>query len=163
MNFEQDLQIDRSKLDEEQNKQPVLYGKYAKKYAIATINTYRKKAELDVIEAELWKEIVQNPTPYTGGKTTVDLIKQAIVRHPSRIKCVVELNDLKEEEAVYKAAMYSMAEKGKSLSDLVKMYLNNYYADPAISDEAKRILNSDAQKKVSDKLKKNKRLKKRLK
>ena len=79
MNYEKDLFIDDSALDIEWLDQAMLFMRYAKFAAEARKAFDETKQELDIVKAEIDKDIRENPSEYGIEKVTEGSIQSALL------------------------------------------------------------------------------------
>jgi len=149
-----DVKINRNKLDIEWSNLPFEIDELSKIADIGQDELDRLKLDLEIKEAELHHKISQNPEEYTGGKSTVDAIKNAIIRNEERIELCKKYLDKKEEITIIRTAITSLDRKARSLKYLTELWIRNYFSEPSLSDEAEKILGEKERKRVSDKIKK---------
>jgi hypothetical protein len=122
--------FDKHRLDEEWEKQPRMVEEVVKKLADARRDHDEKKAELEVVVAELDFAIRSNPGKYGLEKITESAIKTII---PSRKKYKEAHNavlDAKHLVDVLSGAMTVLEHRKRALENEVTLHLANYFSSP---------------------------------
>lgn len=132
MNFEEDVRIDESALDIEWLRQPELMGKYCRHAAHAKALMDKHKDRLDVVEAEIDRDIRENPESYGLSKLTETLIKSTILQTEKRQLAAQAYIDHKYEYDMAQAAVRAIDQKKSALENLVKLHGMSYFAGPAV-------------------------------
>jgi len=151
MNYEDDIKIDETALDVEWLNQPRLCLKYSQELAEAKKEVDQAKEKLDVIRADLDKEIRNNPKKFGMEKITEGAIQSNIVIHDltldsplcNFIQSNIVIHDLfrtaetRLTEAKYKsemirAAVSAIEHRKDALENLVKLYGQQYFAGPKV-------------------------------
>jgi len=130
--FENDRSIDKFELDEEWKKQPDLYFKWADLFAKASLLVDKIKDALEVRKAQIDKAVRANPKDFGIEKVTNEAINNIVILDDEYRKLSQELIQAKYEESVLGAVVKTMEHKKQALENIVKLFLNNYYAEPAI-------------------------------
>jgi len=138
MDFENDIIIDPSALDEEWINQPTLALKYSNYWAKCNHKLTQLNEEIKLLRAELVNEVTSDPEGCLGKgmKATGPIIEAYYRNHQSHVA--------KKEEII--KAMYALdiAEVAKkeitvtrkaALENLVKLLSLNYFAGPSIPRE----------------------------
>lgn len=132
MNYENDIMIDESALDVEWLDQPRLFLKYAKHLAECRRKLDIAKEELELVKAELDKDIRSNPDKYELSKITESVVQNTIVLQKRYIKAVQNLNDVKYEVDIALAAVRAFEQRKDALENLVKLHGQQYFAGPRV-------------------------------
>jgi len=147
--YKSDLEIDKYNLDEEWEKQPMLYMKWAEKHAEAVRKrdlTWQKKKVLKAeLDGEVRKSFIEK-----GEKFTENIV-DAEIRKKSEFKEVQkDLIEANEEVNVLESAKWAMEHKKKALESMTSLWIGGYYSEPKIPAQAKE----DSYKKHSEKISK---------
>lgn len=135
--FTHATKINKHALEDECQMQAELMRDFSHLAAVieAKSNYYKRKAELK--RAELDKDIRQNPKNYGMDKVTESAITNTIILDP-------EIKTLQDEywknvgqHGVVMAVVKGLEHKRTQLDNLVKLFLNNYYAEPRTTDKMK--------------------------
>ena len=154
MDFEKDSTIDKYNLDLEWEKQPQLYGKYAKAHAKAIAERDRIWQKRKVTKAEQMLSIL-NFYNDQGIKKPTDPALDAEIRTSKEHKQVSEeLIDANEKVALMDAAKWAMQQKRDALENMVKLHLAGYWADPKIPQEAKEQSDEKTRRRLKKSLRK---------
>lgn len=137
MNYEQDIRIDETALDVEWLEQPTLMMKYAKIAAEARRELDLAKENLDVIKAEIDKDIRMNPENYDLGKVTEAAIFATMLGTAKYKKANQRLIDAKYEADVASAAVRAMDARKEALENLVRLHGQQYFAGPRMPRDLK--------------------------
>jgi len=124
MNYEKDLEIDKNDLDNIFVKQPILAMKYQELLAKKQTERDDLKLELEVLEAEIDKEIRNK---YTKKPPEVE-IKNMVIMDKKRIAKIKEHNKIIEEYNILKGAVNSFEHRKKSLEKLTELYIAGYFS-----------------------------------
>jgi len=143
MNYERDISIDETALDVEWLDQPRLMLKYAQYAAKCKTELDRAKEALDVVKAELDREIRQNPGDYGVNKITESAVQSAILVQPQYQQASKDYTDSKYEYEIAVAAVRAIDQKKTALENLVKLHGMSYFAGPQVP----RDLSTEWQKK----------------
>ena len=137
--FEQDRNIDKYALDDEWRMQPKLYFKWAEMSAKASLLVDRVKDALEVRKAQIDKAVRANPREFGIEKVTNEALNNVAILDAEYRKLTEELIKLRYEENMFEAAVKAMEHKKQALENLVKLFLNSYYAEPSIPKQAKEV------------------------
>jgi hypothetical protein len=146
--LEKDLLVDLGRLDEEWCDQPSLFGRYALKVADARRRMDEAKSELDVVKAELDKQIRSEPEAFGLGKVTESAITALVPLQPEYDDANRKLIDARHELEVMQAMTSALDHKKAALSKLVDLFLADYFSKPKASGSAKEHM-EDGQKVVA--------------
>jgi hypothetical protein len=126
-NFSEDVKINRMKLDEECELQPIMYQFYGEMYADAKAKKDAAKDKLDLVLAQ--REMYYRMNPPMEVKATEAVYSAMITQDTDVQNAKEELR--KTSEALYHldVAITSMEHRKSELDNLVKLYLNQYYAN----------------------------------
>lgn len=137
-NAQRILNIDQHNLDKEWTEQPKLYLDFATALATARQEADQAKAELEIVDAELDKNIRLHPTRFDiDGKITENVVSNTILAHKSHTKAYQRLIAAKHEVAVLQAAVEALEHRKKALENLVQLWLASYFAEPRVKGETR--------------------------
>lgn len=125
-----DFRPDKDALDEEWVKQPELFHQYAVEHADATLELEELKDTIEVIKAELDKDIRAHPKRYGFQKITDAVVKAAIPEQEEYKKAVRRVNKAKHKVDVLAAGVKALDHKKKALENLVYLHGQNYFSSP---------------------------------
>lgn len=128
--------IDPYKLDQEWIRHSQLVLKYNEACADARRDVDLAKEDVDLSEAEADNEIREN----SEKKPPEDAIKKLIVAHPKVQEARRNHVEAKYVLGKLQAACSAIDAKGKALENLVKLHLNQYYAEPNADIEARGVI-----------------------
>lgn len=132
LNYEKDTSIDESALDTEWLQQASLTFKYCQLEADARKAVDDTKAQLDIVEAELDKEIRNNPEKFGLPKITESAIKSAILVNENHINAKDEYSQAQYELNMAQAAVRAIYAKKDALENLVRLHGQQYFAGPSV-------------------------------
>lgn len=132
MNYEADIQIDDNSLDLEWLDQPSLMLKYARVSAQTRRILDEAKQNLDVVRAELDKDIRENPDDYGIAKVTEGSITSAINTSDDYKKAFKAFLDAKYEADMAGGAVRAFDARKDALENLVRLHGQQYFAGPKI-------------------------------
>jgi len=138
--YSKDISIDKYALDDELQKQAILFMKYAEMAAEAILVRDKAKERLAVVMAEVDAEIRGNPDEYGfDKKPTESAISNCIVRDERYSKANHDLIEANKDMNILTSAKEAMAHKKKSLEKLVDLFLAGYWSDDIIRKEVKKV------------------------
>jgi hypothetical protein len=129
------LAIDRDSLDEEWVNQPDLYHTHAVNLADARKALDEEKIELDVVKAELDKEIRESPADFGLEKTTETSIALTIVTQKRYKQQQQKVIDAKHHVDVLAAMVTALDHRKRALENLVDLHGQSYFASPRTTGE----------------------------
>ena len=132
MDFEKDINIDEQALDVECLEQPRITLQYAKWVADMERKKDRAKERVEVVKAELDKDIRSNPSKYGLAKITEGAVQNTIILQPEYREAQVAYIEAKHESDIAKAAMRAVDTKKATLENLVKLFGLSYFAGPSV-------------------------------
>ncbi len=132
MNYERDMEIDPNALDVEWMEQPRLMVRYAQHSAEAKKQADLAKENLDIIEAELDKEIRSNPDAFGLGKPTEASIRATILLQKRYQEAHQELINAQYEQEMAKNACIAVSARKDALENLVRLFALQYFAGPSL-------------------------------
>ena len=132
MDFEKDINIDEQALDVEWLEQPRITLQYAKWVADMERKKDRAKERVEVVKAELDKDIRSNPNKYGLAKITEGAVQNTIILQPEYREAQEAYIEAKHESDIAKAAMRAVDTKKATLENLVKLFGLSYFAGPSM-------------------------------
>lgn len=132
LNYEKDTSIDESALDTEWLQQASLTFKYCQMEAEARKAVDDTKSRLDIVKAELDKEIRNNPEKFNLPKITESAIKSAILVNENYINAKDEYSQAQYELNMAQAAVRAIYAKKDALENLVRLHGQQYFAGPSV-------------------------------
>ena len=162
LDYEKDLHIDKDSLEECLVEQPELYAKWSNIWAEATRERDQAKENLNIKKADLDMKVRKSWDILGFDKKPTDMaITTWICAHGEYREANSELIQATYAVNVLDAAKWSFQHRKDALDNLVKLYLNNYYADSkAVGSEARDMLSTMRQDKHLDVVEKNPRTQK---
>jgi len=124
------LKIDELRLDKECLRQPELYFQFAEELADAKRDLDEAQTDLKVIEAELALDIRKDPESYKLDKVTEASVAAAIPLQKEYKDQQVIVRKKRHRVDVLTGAIVALEHKKRSLTLLVNLHGQNYFADP---------------------------------
>lgn len=128
LDWEHDVEIDADALDVELVRQPMLYARYSMLVADAERAAGIMKDNLELCKAELDRTIRKT----AEGKTTETQIKNQVIEDQKYAKANDAYIDAEHKVRILQGVVRSLDHKKTSLSDLVKLQAQGYFAGPAV-------------------------------
>lgn len=132
LNYEQDVSIDEEALDVEWLQQADLTIKYCQLEAKARRKVDQAKEKLDVVEAELYQKICNNPEQYNLPKTTESAIAGAIKMTEEYKEASEAVHEAEYQLNMVQGAVRAVYAKKDALENLVRLYGQQYFAGPSV-------------------------------
>lgn len=155
--YENDIRIDETALDVEWLEQPSLMMKYARTSSHARMILDQKKEALELVKAELDREIRTNPSRFGIEKVTEAVVTAAIISHADYKEASDALISAKFESDIAQGALKAFDARKDALENLVKLHGMQYFAGPKmprdLSQERERI-QRDVNKSIAQKMRK---------
>lgn len=142
------VEIDELNLDKECIRLPSDYLQFAHLTAECKRKVDEVKARLDVVQAELSKDIRANPSDYDIEKVTETAISGAITIHPKFQKAQKELLDARHESEMAQAVVWALEHKKRTLTLLVELHGLGYFSSPKVSKEGREVVDGMTKKSV---------------
>ena len=130
-NIEQDLSIDRYKLDLEAMSLPSLYFRYSDLVREAKEIVSEKKDHLEAVIAERSISI-REECATNGTKTTEGIITSLVNSDKAVLEAKKELRDAMATHGRLQVALSALDTKKAEIDNLVKLYCNSYYANKEV-------------------------------
>ena len=130
MNYEKDLVIDDSALDIECADQAMLFMKYAKHYAETRRVLDEEKQRLDIVKADIDKQIREHPEKFKLEKVTEGAIQSAILTEGTYNIAYKKYLDAKFESDMAANAKDAMNMRKEMLEGMIKLLAQSYFAGP---------------------------------
>lgn len=140
--------VNLDKLDEEWVEQPDLFHRYATAAADARLLLEEVKQELEVVKAELDKDIRDRPNHYGLEKLTENIVSNTITLQPKFTECQKRLNRARYDLDIVQAAVTACDHRKKALEHLVFLHGQQYFASPRARGESADDMRDAAKKKV---------------
>ena len=130
MDYEKDLVIDDSALDIECLEQSSLFMKYAKHYAEARRALDEEKQRLDIVKADIDKQIREKPEKFKIEKVTEGAIQSAILTEDTYNIAYKKYLDAKFECDMANNAVQAIQMRKEMLEMMQKLLAQSYFAGP---------------------------------
>lgn len=142
------VQISENNLDLECIRLPNQYLQWAHKSADAKRDVDERKNQLEVIDAELSKEIRADPGSFGLEKVTEASIASIILTQPRYQKALTRLNNAKHEADLIQAVVWALEHKKRTLTLLVELHGMGYFANPKVSERGREAVENMTKRKV---------------
>ncbi len=124
------LEIDSLRLADEWLNQPTQRQIWGEKLADAQLELDEAKTYLAVAQAEVDREIREDPGDYGLAKITEAAVSTAVTVHPAVKKAVRQVNQAKHRVNVLQAAVEGLEHRKRALTQLVELHGQDYFATP---------------------------------
>jgi hypothetical protein len=159
MNYEKDIQIEDQSLDWECTQQPVLMMRYTNHFALMRKLADESEEALDVIKAQIEKEIRDDPEAFDIVKITEAAVKAGILldkRYTTANKAYI---NAKYEAKMAEGAVKAFDNRKDMIEGLIKLHGQQYFAGPATPHDLTKIREEKTKERnagVAAKLQRNK-------
>lgn len=130
LDYDKDIRIDESSLDMEWLDQPSLMMKYARNAAEMRKLMDLAKENLDVVRAEIDRDVRENPERFGITKITDAVVAATVLRDKEYQKASKEFIDARYALDIANAAVRSMDARKDALENLVRLHGLQYFAGP---------------------------------
>ena len=134
--YDSNFPIDKHALDEEWMNQPTLYQFWSKKLGKAQTLVGQWKDHLEFKKAELDKQI-RGDFKISGEKFTETSLLSSILTHDEYQAALGSYNDALSDMRELSAIVASLDQRKTALENLVKLYGQQYFSNPYVSDKDK--------------------------
>jgi hypothetical protein len=124
------LSIDKYRLDEAWLKQAELYSWYAQELADSRRKVDEKKAQLEVVKADLGMQIRRDPEAFGVTKTTEKMIDSLVVLQDKHVEVTKELIEARHKYDCLTGLLAALDHKKKALEKLVDLQGRDYFSEP---------------------------------
>lgn len=153
MDYEKDVNIDPNSLDVEWLEQPNMMLKYGRIAAQTKLDMDKAKEKLEVVKAELDKDIRLNPEKYDIAKLTESVVASTILLQPEYKEASEAYIEATYEFNMARYAVQAISDRKDALENLVKLHGMLYFAGPSVPrDLSKEWGVKQKQKKVDSKI-----------
>jgi len=132
MNYEDDIRIDPDILDVEWLGQPRLMMEYCVIAAEARRALDTAKESLDLVKAELDKDVRINPEKYDITKITESAVQNTIITQRKYQTANEVLSQARYDFDIANSAVRAVDQRKDALEQLVKLHGQQYFAGPKI-------------------------------
>jgi hypothetical protein len=133
-----DPTIDELQLDTEWLKQPRLYYDWAIYYADAKRDLATQKQKLDVVKAELAREIRSDPVRYNLDKVTETTVPACVLEQLEYKDANRDYINAQHRADVLGAAVAALEHRRRALENLVDLHGQNYFSQPRAHSDGGR-------------------------
>lgn len=130
INYERDMHIDENALDIEWLEQANKMMKYAQHSAETRATLEKAKESLDLVRAQIDKEIREHPEAFNITKITENAVENTIVQEPQYRDAYQEYLQAKYESDMAYGAVRAMEARKEALENLVRLNGQQYFAGP---------------------------------
>ena len=142
------LDLDQDRLDEEWIAQPKLYFEWAEKLADARLARDTAKTKVEVVRANLGRDIREDPESFDIPKITESVVAATIIQQPEFKAAQTNLLQAQHSMGVLEAAVVSLDHRKKALENLVYLHGQNYFSSPRVEGEAGEVIEEEVKKRV---------------
>lgn len=144
------LRIDELRLEKACLDQPELYYQWARKLADARLTMDESKANLDLVAGEVNLAIRKSPAEYglNPDKLTEGQVSAAVPQHKRYRAAYAQFLDARHELDTIQAMVTALEHRKRSLTLLVDLHGQNYWAEPRVTRENRTALNETAKDRV---------------
>ena len=132
MDYERDMFIDDSALDVEWLEQSMLMMRYSTYEADKEREKDLAKEALDLVKADLDRNIRENPDKYGIAKPTETAISNTIISQEEYKEAYHKFLDIQYEYNIAKSATRAVAQRKDALENLVRLHGQQYFAGPRV-------------------------------
>lgn len=132
MDYAKEIVIDEQALDIEWLQQSTKMLQVTEHQAKCRYEMDIAAQDLDVVKADLDKDIRTNPGNYDIVKITETVVTNTIITQPEYEEANLILLKARYEHEVAKGAVTAFAQRKDSLENLVRLHGQNYFAGPSI-------------------------------
>jgi hypothetical protein len=146
LDFEKDLQINIDNLDQHLLDQAELYGKWSRLSAEASRDVNIAKLELRETEACISIKVRKSPEIYGFEKRATEAGVESIIHSsPEYRKAYLNWVAAVHRSEILESAKWSVQQRGHSLQELVKLWMNNYMSSSNVSGQSRDMQSDLAQ------------------
>jgi len=131
MGYEDDAHIDESALDVEWLEQPRLMMRYAQYAADCREDMEKARDQVELIKAQLDRDIRANPDHYEISKVTETLVQSTITVQDDYQQAQEEYLRTKKEHDLARYACTAIEQRKAALENLVKLHGQSYFSGPS--------------------------------
>ena len=131
--FREYLNVDKYNLDEEWVNQPNNFMDACEWYADAVVERDKCKEQLELLRAEVSKEIQNDPESFGISKVTIDAVNKAVSLDDRVKEKQEELHELNRQVNVMSGAKEALAHKKKAIESLTELTIWGYFAEPKVN------------------------------
>lgn len=143
MNFREMLSIDQHHLDYELLRQPTLVQLVSEELVRAETKRARSKELVEIVKAELYTEIRNNPARFNlNDRVTETAVNAAILQHPRYREAMETYLSAKEDHGILSTGLDALQHKKSALENCVRLLLSGYWAAPHVPRESLDVLNT---------------------
>ena len=132
MDYEKDIKIDDSALDVEWLEQATLMMRYCQYAAKMRQRLDNAKEALDLVRAEVDKEVRTNPEKYGIEKVTEAVVQNTILMQPEYRTASETLIQARYEADIAQNAVRAVDQRKDALENLVRLHGQQYFAGPRV-------------------------------
>jgi len=155
--YKKDLAIDFHSMDKNWINHSANYMEWGEKWANAVAQRDRAKERLDVVKAELGKEI-RTKAQETKTKITEAGINEEVILNSKYQEATNNVINTNEKVNIFYTTKTAFEHNKSALENMSRLMINGYWSEPSIPQEAKEKVYKQT---LSDKLNENQRLAKR--
>lgn len=139
--FREYLTVDKYNLDEEWENQPNNFMDACEWYADSVMERDKCKEQLELLRAQVGKDIQDNPSEFgidkDPGKVTVDALNKAINLDKKVRSKQEELHEKNRQVNIMSGAKEALAHKKKAIESLTELTIWGYFAEPKVNKKTR--------------------------
>lgn len=158
MNYEDDIRIEETSLDVEWLEQATLFLRYSRHAALKEKEKDEAKEALDLVKAELDKEIRSFPERFGLEKITDKAVENTIPMQSNYKEASEKFIQAKYEWNVAKGVVDAFNQRKEALENLTKLNGQNYFAGPKVPrdiKEQRQVFQQKMNVKIGEKIRRN--------
>ena len=157
--FEQELKIDLSALEENWQSQATLYMKHSQVLIDILAERDKLKDKYDYVKAETELDMRNNPEKFKLPKITDASVAAALTIETDVVRLKDQITQLNSRIALHTSVVKAFEHRKKALEGLTQLFVNGYWSEPKISGAFKeKVYNQKQIEKLND----NPRLKRKI-
>ena len=153
--IENDLKINKYKLDEECLTHASTYNRYAEMATKTKTELTKAKDRLSLITAQR-NIAIREEIAKSGSKVTEKMIESYLEADKEVLKAKKEVREIEEVNATFNAMLDSFEHRKSELDNLVKLYCAGYYSVVGKKETSTETTEKDIRKNLNKKAKKGK-------
>ena len=144
-NLKAGIPIDRFALDDECIEQVSRYSRAGEEHALAVSRRDEAKTAVDEI-ASLCADEARRELSRDGGRATDSSVKEYVTSHKDFLDATARYLDAKKEADLFASLRSDYDQRAKMLTELIKLYLANYFAKEAVKGSGRDLSEHTAEK-----------------
>jgi hypothetical protein len=134
--FEEKIQLDKDRLDEQSFGQAKLYNEYGQQWVKAVRQRDRCKAAVDKARVDAGADIRKHPEKFGWQKdkeATDTFVNSVIPNHPFVVTAIEKLDDAQEEVNSTQIMKEAVSQRGQQLDVVARLYTGGYFSNKPVT------------------------------